>query len=50
MTAYADIFDFHQSTMIILILNVGFIAAYGLAIVWIAARAKSSGRTALQSA
>ena len=50
MPEYGDIFDYRLSMMGFEYLNLAFFAAYGLAAVWIAARAKSRGFATLQSA
>jgi hypothetical protein len=41
MAEYASIFEFHQSAMVFEGLTMGFMAAYGLAIVWITAHPES---------
>jgi hypothetical protein len=41
MSEYGDIFDYQASAMIFEALTLGFIAAYGLAVVFIAAHSKS---------
>jgi hypothetical protein len=40
MTEYGDIFDYYQSAFAFEALNLGFMAAYGLLIVWIASHTK----------
>jgi hypothetical protein len=49
MTEYGDIFAYHLSTMGFEYLNLAFFAAYGLAVVWIVARAKSRALGPLQT-
>jgi len=40
MTEYGDIFDYNQSAFAFEALNLAFMAAYGLLIVWIASHTK----------
>ena len=41
MTEFGDIFDYQESAMCLECLNLGFMAIYGLAIVWIVAVRKN---------
>jgi hypothetical protein len=50
MTEYAGIFDYQLSEMVFGILTIGFMAAYGLAAIWIVARSKDRVLGPLQTA
>lgn len=50
MTEYGDIFDYYQSTIVFEALTLGFMAAYGLLIVWIASHTTDPVLGSLRSA
>jgi hypothetical protein len=50
MAEYGDIFDFNQTTMVFEALTLAFVAAYGLALVWITAQSKNRVLSTLQRA
>jgi hypothetical protein len=49
MDGYGDIFDYQQSTIVFEALNLAFMAAYGLLIVWVASHTKDPVVESLQS-
>jgi hypothetical protein len=49
MTEYGDIFDYNQSAIAFEALNLGFMAVYGLLIVWVASYTKDPVVGSLQS-
>jgi len=50
MSEYAGIFDYHQTTIVFEALNLAFMAAYGLLIVWVASHSKDPVLESLRSA
>jgi hypothetical protein len=48
MTEYGDIFDYNQSAITFEALNLAFMAAYGLLIVWVASHTKDPVAASLQ--
>ena len=49
MTEYGDIFDYNQSAIAFEALNLAFMAAYGLLIVWVASHTKDPVVSSLQA-